>query len=77
MVSAKEAIRMATVNGSKALGRDDLGEVAPGKKADLILIDLDKPHFLPLHNPVSARLLRPGVRRLSYYGKRPDTLRKR
>lgn len=54
LVSAKEAIRMATVNGSKALGRDDLGEVAPGKKADLILIDLDKPHFLPLHNPVSA-----------------------
>ncbi|NMA66723.1 MAG: amidohydrolase [Clostridiaceae bacterium] len=54
LISAKDALAMATVNGSKALGRNDLGKIAPGKKADLILIDLNKPHFTPLHNPVSA-----------------------
>lgn len=54
LISAEEALKMATVNGAKALNRDDLGIVREGGKADLILIDLDKPHFLPLHNPVSA-----------------------
>jgi len=54
LIGAKDALMMATVNGSKALGRDDLGVIEPGKKADLILIDLDKPHYMPLHNPVSA-----------------------
>ncbi len=54
LVSAAEALQMATVNGAKALDRDDLGIVKEGNKADLILIDLDKPHFMPLHNPISA-----------------------
>lgn len=54
LVSATEALSMATVNGAKALGRDDLGMIQQGNKADLILLDLDKPHFIPLHNPISA-----------------------
>ncbi len=54
LISAAEALKMATVNGAKALGRDDLGIIREGHKADLILIDLDKPHFMPLHNPLSA-----------------------
>ena len=38
---------MATKNGAKALGRDDIGELAVGKKADLCIVDLDSPHLVP------------------------------
>lgn len=44
-------LEMATVNGAKALGMDSLiGSLKEGMKADIILIDLDKPHFVPLHD---------------------------
>lgn len=54
LINAGEALKMATVNGGKALGREDLGVIKEGFKADLILIDVDKVHSKPLHNPVSA-----------------------
>lgn len=54
LISAKDALKMATVNGGKALGRNDLGVIKEGCKADLILIDIDRVHSKPLHNPVSA-----------------------
>jgi len=44
---AWDVIDMATVNGAKALGMADVGEIAVGKRADLCVIDLDKPHLLP------------------------------
>lgn len=54
-VSAYSAIEMATINGAKTLGWDDeIGSIEVGKKADIILLDLDKPHFYPRHNLVSA-----------------------
>jgi 5-methylthioadenosine/S-adenosylhomocysteine deaminase len=54
-VPAETAIKMATINGAKALGiQDELGSLEVGKKADIILIDLRKPHFVPLNNPLSA-----------------------
>jgi imidazolonepropionase-like amidohydrolase len=34
-----EAIRIATANGAQYLGRDDLGTIAPGKRADLVVLD--------------------------------------
>jgi len=41
-IPAPEALRIATLNAAKVLGRDeDLGAVAPGKLADMILIDGD------------------------------------
>lgn len=46
-VRADEVLDMATVNGARAQGRDDVGELAVGKKADLIAIDLDRPHLYP------------------------------
>jgi 5-methylthioadenosine/S-adenosylhomocysteine deaminase len=46
-LSPWDVIEMATVNGAKALGRDDIGEIAVGKKADLCVADLDKPHLTP------------------------------
>ena len=55
VVNAKEVIRMATVNGAKALGfGNEVGSLEVGKKADLILVDTDKAHLTPLNNPFSA-----------------------
>ncbi len=55
IISAGEVIRMATLNGAKALGwGDTLGPIEKGKKADIILIDIDKPHFYPLNDAVSS-----------------------
>lgn len=55
VVNAKEVIRMATVNGAKALGfENEVGSLEVGKKADLILVDTDKAHLTPLNNPFSA-----------------------
>jgi 5-methylthioadenosine/S-adenosylhomocysteine deaminase len=44
-----KVLEMATIDGYKALGLDkELGSVEIGKKADLITIDLDKPHLRPI-----------------------------
>ena len=47
VLSAWDVIDMATVNGAKALGMDDTGEIAVGKKADLCVVDLDRLHLTP------------------------------
>ena len=36
-----QVLRSATTNGARAMGRDDLGAIAPGKLADLVLLDAD------------------------------------
>jgi 5-methylthioadenosine/S-adenosylhomocysteine deaminase len=54
LINAAEALRMATVNGAAALGMDNLGVIKEGAKADVILIDMDKPHLMPVHNVISA-----------------------
>ncbi len=46
-ISAWEVIEMATVNGARALGRPDSGEIAVGKAADLCVIDLHRLHLTP------------------------------
>lgn len=54
-VPALVALKMATVNGAKGLLWDnEIGTIELDKKADLILIDMDKPHLYPLHNIVSS-----------------------
>jgi len=48
---AYEVLKMATINGAKALGLEkDIGSLEVGKKADIVLVDLSKPHLKPLHN---------------------------
>ncbi|MGL4177775.1 MAG: amidohydrolase family protein [Dermatophilaceae bacterium] len=50
-VSAREVLRAATVEGARALGIGDLvGSVEVGKRADLLLLDLDRPHLTPVHD---------------------------
>ncbi|MEM3580276.1 MAG: amidohydrolase [Candidatus Bathyarchaeia archaeon] len=57
VLSAYEVLKMATINGAKALGLEKIvGSLEVGKKADIILIDLSKPHLRPLHNIYSGIL---------------------
>ena len=54
-IPAITAIEMATINGAKALRwEDEIGSIEVGKKADLIIVDMNKPHLCPRHNVVSA-----------------------
>jgi 5-methylthioadenosine/S-adenosylhomocysteine deaminase len=51
---AAQALRMATINGARALGlEDEIGSIEPGKSADLAALDLRDPHTQPLYHPVS------------------------
>lgn len=54
VMNAHSVLKMGTCNGAKALGYEDSGIIKDGMKADLILIDTDKPHFYPKNNPVSS-----------------------
>lgn len=54
LINAGTSLKMATANGAAALGIKNLGVIEEGAKADLILVDLDKPHIMPVHNVLSA-----------------------
>jgi 5-methylthioadenosine/S-adenosylhomocysteine deaminase len=55
VLPAETVIRMATIDGARALGLDDaIGSLEPGKQADLIVVDTRKPHLTPIHHPASA-----------------------
>ena len=49
VVTAHQALEMATVNAAQALHRNT-GVVAPGKVADLILVDFNRPNLVPCHD---------------------------
>ena len=51
-VPAGQALTMATQYGAQALGTCG-GVLQPGYKADLILLDVDQPHMVPMHNASS------------------------
>jgi 5-methylthioadenosine/S-adenosylhomocysteine deaminase len=53
LLNALEVIRMATVNGAKALGFSDVGLIKEGYRADLIFINISKANLTPLTNPIS------------------------
>lgn len=49
------AVKMATLNGAKALGiENEVGSIEKGKKADILILDIDKPHYYPRYNLVAS-----------------------
>lgn len=51
---AKQVLAMATIEGAKALSwENEIGSIEIGKKADLTIIDFNKPHLCPLYNEIS------------------------
>lgn len=52
--AANEVLKFATLNGAKALEFPDSGEIAPGKKADIAILDLNRPEFYPRVNLPAA-----------------------
>lgn len=53
-MDAWTVLGMATILGAKAIGLGgSIGSLLPGKRADLIIVDMNKPHLTPTHNPVS------------------------
>ncbi|MEA3503271.1 MAG: 8-oxoguanine deaminase, partial [Actinomycetota bacterium] len=57
LLTAREALRIATRGSAAVLGRDDVGSLEPGKAADFIAISLDRIEYAgALHDPVAAVL---------------------
>ncbi|MBW2248435.1 MAG: amidohydrolase [Deltaproteobacteria bacterium] len=54
VMDAVTVLKMATREGAKAIGLDNhIGSLEPGKQADVIILDTDKPHLVPMYEPVS------------------------
>ena len=57
LMSARQALEMATLGGARVLGREDIGSLEVGKCADLFAIDLNRLDYAGgLHDPVAAAL---------------------
>ncbi|RMF37991.1 MAG: 8-oxoguanine deaminase, partial [Chloroflexi bacterium] len=53
-LTAQEALELATRGGAAVLGRDDIGQLAPGKAADFIAFDLNRLAYAGgLHDPLA------------------------
>jgi cytosine/adenosine deaminase-related metal-dependent hydrolase len=55
VVPAESVLEMSTLNGAKAIGLGQVtGSIEKGKRADIILVDMDKPHVTPMYDPYSS-----------------------
>jgi 5-methylthioadenosine/S-adenosylhomocysteine deaminase len=53
-ISASVALEMATIGGARVLGlQDRIGSLEVGKRADVIVVRMDKPRHTPMYDPVS------------------------
>ena len=57
VIKAYDVLKMATIEGAKVLGlENEIGSIEEGKKADIILIDINKPHLYP-NNDIATNLV--------------------
>jgi len=57
ILTARQALEIATIGGAAVLGRTDIGSLEPGKCADFIAINLNRPDYAgALHDPLAAIL---------------------
>jgi 5-methylthioadenosine/S-adenosylhomocysteine deaminase len=54
VITAADAVRLATTGGAAALGCDDFGSLEPGKRADVLVFDPLHAKSIPVHDPVST-----------------------
>jgi len=66
-MGAREALEIATLGGARVLGRDDLGSLAPGKRADLVLWDVTALAAAGEWDPVAALVFCAPMRAKSVY----------
>jgi 5-methylthioadenosine/S-adenosylhomocysteine deaminase len=67
VVSAAEALEMATLEGARALGLEgEIGSIEPGKSADLAAVDLSSLETLPCYDPVSHLVYAAGREHVSH-----------
>ena len=51
VMTARQTLAMATMGGARVLGaHQEIGSLEAGKKADIIVLDLDKPHLTPMYH---------------------------
>ncbi len=54
VMDAKTVLKSATIDGARAIGLEkEIGSIEVGKQADIIVINTDQPHLVPMYNPVS------------------------
>lgn len=53
IMKPSEVLKMATINGARSQGRADTGSLEVGEKADIIALNLDKPHLTPDHDSLA------------------------
>ena len=58
--AARDLVAAATVTGAAALGRDDIGRIAPGCRADLVVVGLGGPHLAPVSDPLKTMVWHAG-----------------
>jgi cytosine/adenosine deaminase-related metal-dependent hydrolase len=55
LIGAQKALRMATIDGARAIGwSDEIGSLEKGKKADFVLFNLEHPEWTPYGDPLQA-----------------------
>ncbi len=54
VMDAATTLRMVTSDAARVLGMEGtIGTIAPGKRADVIVVDTAKPHLTPMYDPIS------------------------
>ncbi len=67
VLDAGTVLKMATIHGAKALGMGDaVGSLETGKKADIIVVDTNRPHMTPMYNPFSHLVYAAGAQDVSH-----------